>query len=83
MTAGQPCSILTHGSLDFIKMDLPDPVGPFTRHPGGATVTPGTELFTVSSNGTVKCKDNSYILDVDGDRWDEIVGGRPANIVRR
>jgi len=83
MTSGQPCSILTNGTQDFIKIAFPDPVGPFTRHPGGAPATPSIELFTVSSNGTVKCADNSYILDADGDRWDEIVGGRPRNIVSR
>jgi len=83
MTAGQPCSILTGGNVDFIKMDYPDPVGPFTYMPNGNTVTPNTELFTVSSNGAVKCKTNSYILDASGDRWDEIVGGRPRNIVGR
>ena len=83
MTSGQPCSILSIAGLDFIKMNLPDPVGPFTRHPNGAAVSPTASIFTVSSNGQVKCQANSYILDADGDRWDEIVGGRPRNIVSR
>lgn len=76
-------SILKGGGKEYFKKGLPDPVGPYTKQPSGTPITVGVYLGTITATDTVKVETAAYIEDSNSGQWQEIVGSRPSNMVRR
>ena len=83
LVANDLVSILKGGGKEYFKKGLPDPVGPYTKQPGGTSITPAVYLGTITAADSVKVETAAYIEDSNGNDWQEIVGSRPTNMVRR
>lgn len=80
--AGNKIVILTLGGYDFIQLATGAP-GPFTLFPGANGVSPGVELWEATGSFTVNVDSSSYIRDNSNQNYQRMIGGRPANIIRR
>jgi hypothetical protein len=79
---GDTVVILEGNPAEFIAVNPKSNTAPFT-HSGGASVTCTVAEYLCIADDRCSTSNSSFVTDVNGTIFRNIIGGRPRNIVRK